>query len=122
MSKDKEMKLSALDAEICTLIKAAKSKEDTTTFMYMSGKFDTKSAARAAVEKVIEDNDLTIVKEKSKSDGLKEWFLSQDDPMAVTAVDIKKQCLALSMKGGSVQYYVNAYKLAVDLASRITDV
>ena len=107
--------------EIVDFVKSGKSVEDCVTYLTMiyTAQFATKTLARTLIGELLEKKNLIPTKKVSKSQGLKDWFLSQEDPTAVTPEQVKKQCEELEMKGGSVQYYINSYKLAIDLFGQI---
>jgi len=110
--------MNKLDTQIVEFIEAGKSKEDCVTFLVMTNSYETKTLARDFVEQIIEENDLVTTK-ITKSDLLKEWFLKLENPLEITKEEIQAKCKELEMKGGSVQYYVNAYRLAIDLTKQV---
>ena len=67
----------------------------------------------------MEIKDLQPPVKVTKAGALKEWFLAQSDPTTITSEQIGTKCLELEMKGGSVTYYKNAYKLAIELANQM---
>ena len=98
-------------------IKDGKTPEDIATMLYMSEMFSNKAEARRYVSEVMIDQDLVPVKKESKVSQLTTWFLAQEDPTNVTKDQIKQQCLAIGMKGGSIQYYINSFSLAISLVN-----
>ena len=103
-------------------IEDGKTIEDVVSLLTMlhGDMFETKTSAREHVTALLEEKNIET-KRVSKSGQLKDWFLSQEDPTSVDGKTIKEQCELLEMKGGSVQYYVNAYKLAIDLVSQVAN-
>ena len=110
----------ALKTEITKHINNGRTVEDCVSLLLMTHPEDypTKTDARNVVLEIIESEGLNT-KKASKSGALKDWFLQQDDPTSITSEQVKSQCEALEMKGGSVQYYVNSYKLAIELYGKI---
>ena len=106
---------------VISKIESGKSVEDVVTLLVMTDVFETKTLARIEVLAICEEHGLST-KKVSKADGLKEWFLNLDSPLDANPEDIKKECENLGMKGGSVQYYINSYKLAIDLFKQIQGV
>jgi hypothetical protein len=107
-----------LNNEIISHITGGRTVEDTVTFLVMTEEFATKSEARTMVTELLEANGIST-KKISKSDGLKKWFLALENPLDTTSADIKKVCVELEMKGGSIQYYINSYKLAIELLKKV---
>ncbi|RKY42288.1 MAG: hypothetical protein DRP85_03115, partial [Candidatus Makaraimicrobium thalassicum] len=89
-------------------------------YLDISGKVAGKVEARELVEKVCKENGVSV-KIESKSGELKKWFLSLDDSMAATSDEIKKKCVEIGMKGGSVSYYVNSYRLVIELKKMLDE-
>lgn len=108
-----------IQKEMTEFLANGKTVEDCVTMMTMIHGYKTKSEARGELTSMMESEGLTPVKKASKSQGLKDWFLSLDNPLDASSEDIKKKCEELEMKGGSVQYYINSYKLAIDLFGQI---
>jgi len=80
---------------------------------------NNKSTTRTWLEDFMKANNIAKPIKLTKSGQLKDWFLSNPDPLSLTKLDIKEKCIELDMKGGSVTYYVNAYSLAVDLHKQL---
>ena len=88
--------------------------EEVISWLVMNGDYNNKSEARIVVEGVCDR--LNISKKRlNKSEELKKWFLDLDDCINVKNEDVKKKCEEIGMKGGSVAYYVNSYKLVIEL-------
>ena len=104
------------DKTIINHITNGKSIEDVVTLLTMTDVFESKSVARTYVTELLEVENLVPVKKETKVGQLKKWFLSQDNPTSVTKEQIREQCVTIGMKGGSIQYYINSYSLAIELS------
>lgn len=108
--------------QIVSLLESGKSVEDCVSLLIITdpSTYPTKVSARNDIQELMETESL-VVKKANKSGALKEWFMGQEDPLSVTSDQIKEKCQELDMKGGSVQYYINSYKLAIELMTKIAE-
>ena len=104
---------------IIKMVGKGRSVEDITVLLFMNDEYDTKAKCREAVNEVLTTENMVPVKKKPMSVQLKEWFLAQPDPLALTKDDIKKQIDLLGMSGGRVKWYLDMYTSAIDLANKI---
>ena len=100
------------------LLSKGKSVSAIVNYLVVTDMVDNKEDAKELILQVAEDNDIST-KRASKAEALKTWFLGHEDPTTITGAEIKAQCESLEMKGGSVQYYVNSYKLAISLFKKV---
>ena len=105
---------------VLDLLTKGKSVSAIVSYLVTGDLIENKDDAKAYVLEVAEDNGIST-KKVTKADELKKWFLAHDEPSKVTMANVKAECERLEMKGGSVQYYVNSYKLAIDLYSKISN-
>jgi len=105
---------------VLDLLTKGKSVSAIVSYLVTGDLISNKEEAKAYVLEVAEDNGIST-KKVTKADELKKWFLAHDEPSKVTMANVKAECERLEMKGGSVQYYVNSYKLAIDLYSKISN-
>ena len=108
------------DKNVIGYIESNKSVEDIVVLLTMTDVYPTKAEARTYVTELLSAKGLAAKKTITKVSQLKEWFLNQDNPTMVTKEEIKQQCETIGMKGGSIQYYINSYTLAIELAKDLT--
>ncbi len=105
---------------IIELLEAGKTVTDIVSYLVITEQFDTKTAARTEVEKVMTDNDIVATKKVSKAQMLKDAFLALEDPTALTKPELKKLVEDCGHQAGSIAYYVNAYTLAIELHKKLS--
>ena len=108
------------EAVVLALLEKGKSVSAIVSYLVTGDLIENKDDAKAYVLEVAEDNGIST-KKVTKADELKKWFLEHGEPSKVTMAEVKAQCEKLEMKGGSVQYYVNSYKLAIELYSKLSN-
>lgn len=105
---------------ILEMLEAGNTVENLVSTLVVMGEYETKTAARTAVELVMKENDLVVTKPVSKAQALKDAFLALEDPTTLTKEELKKLVEECGHKAGSVAYYVNAYTLAIELHKKLS--
>ena len=114
------MTKSDLKNDILAKIENGVSVEDTVSYLYAIGEFNTKADARRSVELELKESGKTPKKKVPMSEQLKTWFHSQENPLEVTKKELEDQINLIGMSGGSVQWYVRVYMEAISISKELT--
>ena len=103
-----------LENDIMNKIEKVGSYDEVVGWLVLSDICENKRDAREIVGSIGEKYKLKN-KKLNKSEELKEWFFSLDkeEMLSIKKVDVKKECVNIGMKGGSIDYYCNSYMLSV---------